>query len=63
MQKIFRLCYIHFFFWLIKAKLQVLKFEFLEDLVKSITTNKLAIKWQNFARVELLLNFAFKIRP
>jgi len=30
---------------------------------KDMNTNKLAIYWQNFARVRLQLKFAFIIRP
>jgi len=46
------------FFFALKAKLQVLKFEFCQ--IKLIT-DKLAINWQNFAQVELQLEFAFSI--
>jgi len=46
---------------LTKLKLEILKFDIQHK--KDIKTDKLAIKWQNFARVRLQLKFAFIIRP
>jgi len=44
-----------------KTKLEVLKFDFQRK--KDMNTDKLAINWQNFARVRLQLKFASIIRP
>jgi len=49
-------------FFALKAKLQVLKFEFCQIKLGYRTTNKLVINRQNFAQVGLELKFAFKIR-
>jgi len=46
---------------LTKVKLEVLKSDFQPK--KDMNTDKLAINWQNFARVRLQLKFAFIIRP
>jgi len=50
------------FFFALKVRRKDLKFEFV-SLSWSKITDKLAIKWQNFARVLLQLKFAFIIRP
>jgi len=49
------------FSYALKAELQALKFEFCHVKLDR-TTDKLAINWQNFARVELQLKFVFGIR-
>jgi len=58
-QKILCLC-LYFSFFTLKAELQVLKLEFCQVNLES--TDKLAINWQNFARIGLQLKFAFRIR-
>jgi len=55
------MCYLTFFFAL-KARLQLFKFEFCQIKLGYRTINKLAINWQNFAQVGLQLQFAFRIR-
>jgi len=47
---------------LAKLKLEVLKSDF-SEIKKDMNLNKLAINWQNFARIRLQLKFAFIIRP
>jgi len=46
----------------LKLKLEVLKSDF-QHKKEEMNTDKLAINWQNFARVRLQLEFAFIIRP
>jgi len=48
------------FFSAFQARLEVLKFEISQ--IKLENNGKTAIKWQNFAQVELQLKFAFRIR-
>jgi len=60
--KFFRLYFISFFFAL-KARPQVLKFDDFVRLGWGRTTDKLSINWQNFAQVGLQLKFGFRIRP
>jgi len=45
-----------------KLKFEVFKSDF-QRKKKDMNTDKLAINWQNFARVRLQLMFAIKIRP
>jgi len=47
---------------LTKLKLEVHKSDF-QRIKENMNTDKLAINWQNFARVRLQLKFAFIIRP
>jgi len=47
---------------LTKLKLEVLNSDF-KRKKKDLNTDKLAINWQNFARVQLELKFAFIILP
>jgi len=49
------------FFFALKARFQVLKFEFCPFRVE-LTKDKLTISWQKFAQVRLQLEFSFKIR-
>jgi len=51
---------VSFFLFSLKARLQVIKFEFCQ-INWSGTTDKLASNWQNFAQVKLQLKFAFHI--
>jgi len=53
------------FFFAVKVRLKDLKFELCQFKLEynhSTITNKLAINWQNFARVRLQLKFAFIMR-
>jgi len=59
MQNSFSSVFISFFFAL-KAKLQEFKREFCQ--MKLGTKDKLAINWKNFTRVELQLEFTFRVR-
>jgi len=51
----------YIFLFALKARLKELKFEFCQ-LHCSGFADKLAIKWQNFARARLQFKFAFKLK-